>query len=61
MTCSKDCNTCIYGVPAYRYECGDPNSTCNGECYNCIHKIILGVKWYCNVGLAYGAKGGITQ
>ena len=47
MTCNKNCNDCIYGVPLLMYKCNDPNSTCNGVCSNCASASNKTVRWVC--------------
>lgn len=50
MTCNKNCNDCIYGVPLLMYKCNSPNSTCNRVCSNCTSASDKTVSWACIMG-----------
>jgi len=47
MTCTRDCKSCVYGKPVAEIKCGSPNSTCNGECFRCVHKQDINVRYIC--------------
>lgn len=53
MTCSKDCENCMYGIPKIVYVCGDRNTTCCSTCSMCpsATKYLLG--YYCAGKVAY--------
>lgn len=50
MTCDKDCNKCIYGIPQVTCKCNSPNSTCNMVCSSCVFASNKTIRWYCILG-----------
>ena len=54
MTCAKNCNECIYGIPKPIMICASPNSTCDGNCYKCRYAVEKRIKWICTSDIAYG-------
>lgn len=48
MTCNKDCLHCCYAtLIKEKGYCSDKNSTCNGNCSNCVHYVATGWIWRC--------------
>ena len=49
MTCSKDCQRCVYGIRTATYKCGNKNITCDGECHKCPFRTESSVRYVCRV------------